>query len=974
MDEAQIDEFINFTLNLKGDEKGEAQLFLDHLFRAFGHRGVIEAEATLEHRIKIENRTKFCDLMWPGRVLIEMKKRGEKLEKHFTQAKTYWDNSYSDRTKYVILCNFDEFRIYNWNIQKDCLDIVPLSKLKEMWSSLSFLFPEPIEPVFGNNLFEVTKEAADGVAHLFNSLIERGIERNNAQRFVLQCLVSLFAEDNGLFPDRYLFTNLIEECRNGQSSYDLFPLLFTRMNSFEPAKGGRFKNVPYFNGGLFTKIEPIELTLPELEVLAHCAQADWSKIQPSIFGNIFEDSLSQDFRHRTGAHYTAESDIMRIVEPTILRNIRNRIYSAKTLTELNSISDYLGQIKILDPACGSGNFLFIAFRELKALEIELYKKILEKYPSNKIERLHSKITTQQFYGFDTNTLGVELAKVTLSMAKKFSFDFFNQFTKQFRIHEIDKPLPFDNLDDNIRVADALFTDWPDVDFIIGNPPYQSKNKMQQEFGADYIAHLREKYPDVPGKADYCVYWFRIAHSVLPEGGRAGLVGTNTIRQNNSRIGGLDYIVNNNGFITEAVGSMPWSGAAVVHVSIVNWIKGQKPLEMSHLAIQTGNDRDSPWLEYDLPLIPSSLSPKTDVTNAESISANNLIKTCFQGQTHGHEGFLLSNEERQDLVTHEPIAKEVTFPYLIADEMIGGINSLPKRWVIDFQPRNIFDSKRYHRTFEIIEQKVLPDRKSSYEAEKIRNEVTLRENPRARVNHHHENFYNRWWLLSYGREDLIEKIKTISRYISCGQVTKRPIFDFISSSIRPNAALMVFTMSDDFSFGILQSSLHWIWFTEKCSTLTERFRYTSDTVYSTFPWPQWGSCLSSIGYQEEKASKHFALALKVAEAGCNIRRIRSEIRSSNPMSLRDIYRTLELPGKNSLRDAHIKLDKAVWNAYRYGIDKEVLSEDPLAFLLKLNHSCAEAEREGKRIFGPGLPPFCNNDHLFFTDDCIELNSV
>jgi len=688
MDERRISEFIEYVSKLKGYEKGEAQLFLDRLFIAFGQKGIIEAQAELELQIKIDEKTKFCDLLWPGIVLIEMKTRGEKLEKHFSQAKLYWDNSYNKRTKYVILCNFDEFWIYDWNLQRDPLDKVSIKELDSRWRALAFLSPEDIKPQFGNNRIEVTKEAADKIAQLYKCLKKRGIDQEKAQRFTLQCLVALFAEDNGLFPQLGFFADIINDCIKGQSSYDLFPLLFEKMNSPTPASGGRFKNVRYFDGGIFNKIDPIELSKEELNLLKQASDADWSRVQPSIFGNIFEDSLLAEYRHATGAHYTTEADIMRIVEPTVLRPWREKIASAKTLSELNNIRDQLAEFRILDPACGSGNFLYVSYRELKHLELDLLHRIIENYPSAKPERLHSSIKSTQFFGIDTNPLGIELAKITLSMAKKFAADNFNRLTTQNRlIEDKEQPLPFDNLDDNLINADALFIEWPKVDAIIGNPPYQSKNKMQKEFGPAYLNNLRKKFPEMPGRADYCVFWFRKAHDSLEEGGRAGLVGTNTIRQTNSRHGGLDYILANNGVILEAVGTMPWSGSAVVHVSIVNWIKSNDiPNGKRILAIQNGENKENSWQTYELTKIPASLSPTIDTTMAKRLKTNIQSGSCYQGQTHGHKGFLLSFEERAQLLKIEPEAREITFPYLIADELIGSINAQPSRYVIDFQPR------------------------------------------------------------------------------------------------------------------------------------------------------------------------------------------------------------------------------------------------------------------------------------------------
>ncbi|MDF0589955.1 DNA methyltransferase [Candidatus Methanocrinis natronophilus] len=973
IDEIKLSNFIDYASKLNGYEKGEAHLFLDRLFIAFGNRGVQEAGASLEFQIKIKGKTKFCDLIWPGKVLIEMKKRGENLEKHFTQAKSYWDNSYDKRTEYVVLCNFDEFWVYNWNLQRDPLDKIPIAKLPEMWRSLAFLCPEKVEPIFGNNLVEVTKEAADQIAKLYNSLVNRNIEREQAQRFTLQCLVALFAEDTGLFPEKGFFYNIIDDCIKGQSSYDLFTLLFERMNSKEPATGGRFKGVKYFDGGIFNKINPIELTPSELDLLSDTSKYNWSKVQPSIFGSIFEDSLGKEERHATGAHYTSESDIMRIVEPTVLRPWRERIAGANTLTELNEIASELSEFKVLDPACGSGNFLYISFRELKSLELQLFQKILEKFSSAKPERLRSGIKGSQFYGIDINPLGVELAKITLSMAKKFSADEFNLFTRQYRFFDdVEEPLPFDNLDNNLLVDDALFIDWPKADVIIGNPPFQSKNKMQEEFGPEYVNRVRERFSDVPGRSDYCVYWFRKAHDVLPEGGRAGLVGTNTIRQTNSRVGGLDYILSNDGTIVEAVSTMPWSGEAVVHVSIVNWIKGGKaPKGKRRLAFQYGERKDGPWEVHDLPFIPSSLSPLTDVTGAKILATNKNSGACYQGQTHGHKGFLLTFRERDELIRREPEAEEVTFPYLNADEMLGTVDSQPSRYVVDFQPRDIFSAKKYKNTFEIIERTALPARQYAYNEEKERNEAARANNPKARINRHHEMFYRHWWQLSYGRGELILKLSNINRYIACGQVTKRPIFQFISTCIRPNAALIVFPLDDDYSFGILQSTLHWEWFKARCSTLKGDYRYTSNTVFDSFPWPQWGTLPldDSDGMEARLRKSPVKIALKVAKAARELRALRNKIRAENNFSLRELYRTLELPGDNPLRTAHKRLDDTVWEAYYYGLPKSMHKKDELEFLLQLNELCARAEDSGDEIIGPGLPSFCKDEDYFFSEDCI-----
>lgn len=981
VDKNKIQNFVEFAKTLDGYEKGEGQIFLDRLFKAFGHEGAIEAGAKFEDRVKIDESTKFSDLLWAGKVLIEMKSRGENLENHWRQAKIYWDESYDKRTKYVIVCNFDEFWVFDWNLQKEPLDKINLIELDSKWLSLAFLFPnEDIKPKFQNNLVELTQGAADKLVSFYNSLIARKLTTPEiAQRYTLQCLIALFAEDTELFPKPCFFEELINECiGNHQSSYDLFQMLFTQMNSPDAASGGRFKGVNYFNGGLFKEIYPLELNEYELKILKNLSEDyDWSKVQPSIFGAIFEDSMGKEERHASGAHFTYESDIMRIVEPTIIKPFREKINSAKTLKELENIRQEMGDYKVLDPACGSGNFLYISFRELKHLEIELLQKMIKDFPSFiKKDSLVSVIKGGNFYGIDKNHFAIELAKVTMSMAKKLFADEFNLFKsqqiKQQIGFDLDVPLPFDNLDDNIVCDDALFCEWPNVDTIIGNPPFISKNDMIPELGIEYVDKVRNTYLEIPGHADFCVYWFKKAHEHLKTGQRAGLVGTNTISQNYSRIGGLDYIVANNGCIYEAISSMPWQGEANVYVAIVNWIKGQCTTIPKRLFRQEGNKPDSTWESWELDYIPSSLTHEIDVTQSKSLAANKAKGSCYQGQTHGHEGFLLSPKVASELIKKEPNLKDVIYPYLIAEDLIGRKDSLPQRYSLDFTNRNIYEAQNYKSAFEIIEKKVLPTRKQAAEKQQQQNDEVLKNNPRCKTNRHHINFYKTWWQFSYSRPEMLSEISRIDRYISCGQVTKRPIFEFISKKIRPNAALMVFPFDDDYSFGILSSIYHWEWFKAKCSTLKGDWRYTSNTVFDSFVWPQWG-----IPFVENQA-EYFLLSqkkiknimIKISKLARELRKMRNEIKAENNLSLREIYRSLDLPGNNPLREIQCKLDDAVKEAYFFGCPKEFQSKNIREFLLELNEICFKAEHQGKLIQKPGLPDDFLQDKEFFSLDCVE----
>lgn len=970
----RLTNFIAYHAQLRGDEKGEAQVFLDRLFQAFGHAGYKEAGAVLEDRVRRPTGTTgFVDLLWKPRALIEMKKRGEKLQAHYSQAFDYWVNAVPDRPRYVVLCNFDEFWIYDFDRQlHDPVDQIAIADLPRRHTAFNFMLPQERPALFGNDREVVSRRAASQMGELFKLLIghRRGgrLDRTSAQRFVLQLLVAMFAEDIDLLP-RGSITSLARECLDGgDSSYDLLGGLFRQMNDPRPATGGRFVDVPYFNGGLFATIEPIELSTFELELIGGnpiderrgVAEEDWSKINPAIFGTLFQSTMEGKEQHRHGRHFTSEADIYRVIRPTILDPWRARIEGAGTCEELLALRNEMGRYRVLDPACGSGNFLYVAFRELTRLEIMLLHRVRDLGGASAFSdatQVPTCINPDQFFGIDNDAFGVELAKVTLMLAKKLALDdvvrdlgdYDAEFAARARArHFADSALPLDNLDENIVLADALFVPWPTCEAIVGNPPYQSKNKLQKELGAAYLNTLRTAYPDIDGRSDYCVYWFRRAHDHLRPDQRAGLVATNTVRQNYSRVSGLDYILANGGTITEAVSNMVWPGAAAVHVSIVNWIKGSQH-GLKRLYSQEGENIDEGWRHVDLPRIPSSLSFKTDVTSAMTLAAN-VRAGCFQGQTHGHKGFLWKAAEAKALLRADPALFAVLKPFLTADELFGQIGGKPRRYVVDFTGLDVLEAGRFAKPFKRLKEEVLPARQAAANEEADRNRALASVKPEARGNQHHANFLRQWWRMSYPREEMLHAIRVLPRYIVCGQVTKRPIFEFISNAINPNAALVVFAYADDYSFGILQSSIHWAWFVERCSTLKSDFRYTSNTVWDTFPWPQ-------------APSKKQVRA--VADKAVALRTKRHELCLRHGWPLRELYRTLDAPGDHPLKPFIDALDLAVRDAYGMGQDEDVLTH-----LLALNKALADVEAAGDEIVGPGLPFMLGDPTAYITDDAIS----
>ncbi|MCX7010068.1 MAG: class I SAM-dependent DNA methyltransferase, partial [Kiritimatiellaeota bacterium] len=506
--------------------------------------------------------------------------------------------------------------------------------------------------------------------------------------------------------------------------------------------------------------------------------------------------------------------------------------------------------------------------------------------------------------------------------------------------------------------------WPAADVIIGNPPFLGAKKLKPERGPDYVNTLRKAYRDVPGMADYCVYWFRKAHDALPPctkddptAGRAGLVGTQNIRNNQSRVGGLDHIVKD-GTIIEAVENQPWSGDAKVHVSIANWAKTQEVdllPEMRKLWYKINPSPEEKKLfkrgdgaaskKYKLAcrectFINSALSNQANVSGADALRCNTEPQRCFTGQMIGHDKFLIEEHERSQIVSKSPNAAEVMFPYLNGDDFLSGAGRL-ERFVIDFGQRDQLQAAAYTDAFAWVQKNILPDR-----------ERKAKEGADAdgKVRPHHKQFLARWWQLSFPRPELISQVEKLQRFIVCSRVTKRPIFVFVSPTIRPGDALSCFAFEDDYSFGVLQSSLHWLWFVTKCSKLKSDFRYTPPSVYDTFPWPQ---------------SASVALVDAVVAAAREVRRVRAEHLPQIKGGLRALYRTLELPGANPLKAAHAALDAAVLAAYGFEANQDLLAQ-----LLALNQAVAARLARHEPVTAPGVPATYPNPPSLITADCIR----
>ena len=894
----RLHEFVNFRLQyIKGKEKSEAQTFLDRLFKAFGHKGALQAGAKYEVPVEMASRkgkTGYVDLAWTD-LIIEMKSQGENLTKHYRQIYDYWAYFRPKRPKYCILCNFDEFWIYDFETQPhDPVDTIPLTKLPQRASAFGFMEVQQQTPIFANNQIEITQKTARKMGELCEILKQRGrrdakFSVSAAQRLVLQCVLAMFAEDRGLLPHD-MFLGCVRDCLDGKSSYDVLGGLFAEMNRPGITPAGRYKGVDYFNGGLFATIHPIELTKEELTYLDEAARENWQQVRPAIFGNILEGTADRKKRHACGMHFTSEADIMKIVKPTISDYWKEKIDRANTIAQLNSLQIELQNYRVLDPACGSGNFLYIAYQELKQIEQELLTKIASRRKSktNKGQGQISLVTPGQFYGIDINPFAVELAKVTLTIAKKVAID---------RLELTEKDLPLDTLDNNIICDDALFTDWIRADAIIGNPPFLGGKHMRLNLGDDYVEKVFQQFPSVKD-VDFCSYWFRLASDNAVDNNyvtRIGLVGTNSIAQGKTRKATLDYITQNKGYIHNAISTQPWSGEAKVHVSIVNW----------------NYEQPQQYVLDDKPVnfINSSLTTSVDVSQVNKLKANK--NKGFQGIIPVGKGFYISQEQADEWIEKDASNKDVLKQSCSADDLTDKVNGNPSRWIIDFNDMCLEDASDYKLPFEHLKNTVKPERD----------------------NNRDKKAKQYWWKFLRSRPAMRKAINGLSCYFIVPSHSKWFIFLPADPNWLPNNSTTVITSDDFYVLGILTSNVHRLWVQAQSSTLKADTRYTHTTCFETFPFPQY-DC---------KGEQPFAptgIIQKIRDKTTELHQYRTQQMEKKQWGITQLYNQYFHEPASKLYRLHQQLDKLVMQAYNFQPDDDILSQ-----LLALNLELAAKEKRG-----------------------------
>jgi len=844
-----------------GSERAEAQTFLNELFACYG-TDRYDAGARFEE----PQEGRFLDLLWPRRCIVEMKRPSEapRLQKHREQAFDYWRNAADPglnipAPRFVVLCAFQRFEIW----EPGAYPTEPraefdLLELPDRMDALMFLADR--EPVFVTSQEAVTREAVGHVTSLYLQLGDRRAAGPDVLRdFLLQAVWCMFAEDLGQL-EGFLFTRLVDElvANPQRSSADDLGQLFSWLNRPGPRPdGGMYADTRYVNGGLFHHPAEVHLDLDELRMLRLACEYDWRRVEPHIFGSLLQGALGLEAQHALGAHYTHEADIQKVIAPSIVDPWRERIEDAATLGQVQALQNELLNYVILDPACGSGNFLYIAYREMRRLEHDLHTKerdlrVAAGGKGEKQGALRAFFPLTNIKGIEINAFAVNLARVTLWMAHKLSVD---------ELDLDEATLPLDDLS-GIRTGDALRVAWPKASVIVGNPPFHGDRNLRRLLGDDYVEWLKREFDC--GVKDHCVYWFRKANDHLAPGQRAGLVGTNSISQNRARSASLNYIVDHGGVITDAVSTQDWPGDASVDVSIVNWIK-EPEVTPSHFVLD----------EAEVEGIDTALTESTvPLADVPAIPANR--GKAFQGFLPGAKYDIPIETGHALLGRTDAHYADVVRPYLNGKDLTSTVNQQASRYVIDFAQMPLEEAMAYPAALDLV-------RAQAKEARETSNSYSR--NPR-------------WWQFLWPRPDFRKAILGLSRFIAGTATGKRILFVWCEPQWRPSNATNMFALESDFAMGVLTSRVHTDWAAKKSSTLEDRIRYTPSSAFETFPWPD---PTNDVRQRVEQSSR-------------SLLELRQGLCVEHDIGLTALYNRMDDGAFTGLRDAHNALDAAVISAY------------------------------------------------------------
>jgi type II restriction/modification system DNA methylase subunit YeeA len=766
---------------------------------------------------------------------------------------------------------------------------------------------------------QVTEDAAREFGHLAEILRKWGADSLVAAHFLIRILFCLFAEDVELLP-RGLFARLLDQARRRPALFrPQLSQLFQAM-----VAGGTFgvEEIINFDGGLFDDATVLDMDSNALDILARVAKLDWSAIKPSIFGTLFVRGLDPTKRAQLGAQFTGEEDILLVVEPVLMAPLRRRWAEVQAQASqlaarrdaakgarrprleqelfalLRAFRSELAAVRVMDAACGSGNFLYLALRLL----LELEKQVINFSVSLGDTRAFPSVGPEQLYGIEINPYAHELAQVTVWIGYiQWWRDNGFGIPSQPILRPLHNILLMDAILDYDEQGNPVVPEWPEAEVLVGNPPFLGDKKMRRELGDKYVSDLRKLYEGrVTGGADLVTYWFERARAQIASGKlkRAGLLATNSIRQRGNRPT-LERI-KRTGDIFMAWSDRPWvlDGAAV---------------RVSMIGFDDGSEHERILNSLPVDDINTDLTARVDVTKARPLPENAGL--CFLGmmkagpfdidtetaQTMLGEPINPNGRPNSDVVKSRLIARDTT------SRPSGG-------WVIDFGMMREDEAALYEAPFKHVFRYVKPIR-----------DVNRRERTRLR-----------WWLYGETRPGLRRALSPLERCIVTPEVAKHRVFIWMSTGVIPDHTLHVIARGDDYTFGILQSRIHQVWSLAQGARMGvgNDPRYSSTRTFETFPFP----------WPPGKEPQDDPRVHAISEAACDL--VAHRDAWLNPLGASEAElkkRTLtNLYNQRPawLDMAHHKLDDAVLDAY--GWPHDIGDEEILGKLLALNRERAATE--------------------------------
>lgn len=871
-------------------EDAEAKSFWDGFFDVFGvsRRRVASFEWPVK---KIDGKQGFVDVLWKGVMLAEHKSRGKSLEKAYDQAKDYFPGLRDiELPKYIIVSDFAKIRIYD-DEKKTEIEF----ELKELPKNIElFDFISGHKSIYDYDREEMASvEAAQLMAGFHNEIAKTGYTGHELEVFLTRILFCLFADDTGIFP-KNAFRNYIEQRTNidgsdlGPALSQIFQILDTPQQKRQSTLDEGLAILPYVNGGIFAeKIGIVSCDATASLRLIKCCGFDWSEISASIFGSLFQGVMSEQGRRQLGAHYTSEINILRLIEPLFLDDLYVEFYQAKyDLKKLRIFHEKLSKITFLDPACGCGNFLVVAYRELRKLESEvlLQKNNLGEIMMASAEDL-SLVNINQFYGIEIEEFPSLIAKVAMylvdhQMNNAFSYTF-GQIYARIPLRE---PATIVN-------ADALTTDWESVipkdklSYILGNPPFVGARLMGKEQKETFL-NLFDNTRGA-GNLDFVTAWYeKASRYVYGTKIKTAFVSTNSICQG-EQVGILwKRLKEKYGVVIHfAHQTFKWNndapGVAMVSCIIVGFACFDTPKKYLY---EYKNIKAEPK-EKEVKHINAYLVAGEDVfVESRRTPICDVPEIVFGSMPNDGGNFLFTEEEKDEFLEAEPNAEKYIKIFMGGDEFINNINRYCL-WLKDINPEDLKNLKLVlERVKKVKEQRQESKRE---ETKKLANFPALF----GEIRQPKENY-------------IIIPLNTSSdrKYIPMGMNNK----DIIASNL-----VSIIATNSLYVFGVLQSELHMTWVNFVCGRLGNGYRYSNSLVYNNFPWPE------KVSDEQKK---------KVETCAREVLDVRLKFPHS---SLADLYDPNTMPAE--LVKAHTNLDRAVDSCYGRKFENK---EDRIEFLFGL----------------------------------------